>query len=96
MELADHVADGARALLVLLAGRQAELTHGIDDPALHGLEAVGQGRQCAIQDHVHRIIEVRLLGEGAQRLFLHAFEIQFVLHVLSGLQPGKSGPGLRE
>ena len=42
MELADHVADGARGLLVLLAGREAELAHRVDDAALHGLEAVGQ------------------------------------------------------
>ena len=67
-------------LLVLLAGREAELAHRVDDAALHGLEPVGQRRQRAIEDHVHRIVEVRLLREGAQRLLLHAFEVQFVLH----------------
>ena len=91
MELADDVADGARALLVFLPGRETELAHRVDDAALHRLEPVGKRRQRAIEDHVHRIVEVRLLGEGAQRLFLHAFEIQFVLHVnlvRESLRPG--------
>ena len=70
-------------LLVFLPGRQAELAHRVDDAALHGLQPVGERGQRAIEDHVHRIVEVRLLGEGAQRLLLHAFEIQFVLHVVN-------------
>ena len=81
MELADHVADRARRFLVLLAGRQAELAHRVRDAPLHGLESIRQRRQRAVEDHVHRIVEVRLLREGAQRLLFHAFEIQFVLHV---------------
>jgi len=80
MEFADHVTDGARGFLVLLPGREAELAHRIDDAALHRLQSVGQARQRAVEDDVHRIVEVRLLGEGAQRLLLYAFEIEFVLH----------------
>ena len=66
MELADHVADRARRLLVLGAGGEAELAHRVDDAALHGLQAVAELRQRAIEDHVHRVVEVRLLGEGRE------------------------------
>ena len=59
---------------------EAELAHRVDDAALHGLQAVAEARQRAIEDDVHRIVEVRLLREGAQRLLFDAFEIQFVLH----------------
>src|SRR6185295_14069022 len=48
--------------------------------------------------HVHRIVEVRLFGEGAERLLLHAFEIQFVLHsqgITSARLPFSSSQSLR-
>ena len=32
-------------------------------------------RQCAVEDHVHRIVEVRLFGKHAERAALHALEI---------------------
>ena len=76
VELADHVADRARGLLVLGPGREAELAHGVDDPPLHGLEPVRELGQRAVEDHVHRVVEVGLLREGAQRLPLDALEIE--------------------
>jgi hypothetical protein len=42
MELADHIADGARRFLVLGAGREGKLAHGVDDAPLHRLQAVAQ------------------------------------------------------
>ena len=79
MELADHVADRARGLLVLGSRREAELAHRVDDAALHGLQAVADVRQRPVEDHVHRVFEVGLLGESLERQPLDALEIQFVL-----------------
>ena len=79
MEFADHIADGARGLLVLGAGGQPELAHRVDDAPLHGLQAVAEVRQRAVEDHVHRVVEVGALGEGLQRLLLDAFEIEFLV-----------------
>ena len=67
MELADHVADGPRGFLRLGAGGQAQLAHCVDDATLHRLEAVGDVRQCAIEHDVHRVVQIRLLGEHPQR-----------------------------
>jgi hypothetical protein len=61
VELADHVADGARTLLELGTGLQAQLTHRVNDASLHRLEAVTDVRQRTIEDDVHRVVEVRLL-----------------------------------
>ena len=66
MELAQHVAHRARRLLVLGGGREAQLRHRVDDPPLHRLEPVGERRQRAVEHHVHRVVEVRLLGEDAR------------------------------
>src|SRR5690606_15343741 len=56
--------------------REPELAHRVDDAALHGLQAVAHVRQHAVEDHVHRVLEVRALGEAAQRLALDALEIE--------------------
>src|SRR6185503_3143454 len=70
MKLTDDIADGARRLLVLRRRREAELRHRIDDAALHRLETVRDVRQRAIEDDVHRVVEVRLARELADgRLF---------------------------
>ena len=79
MELADHVADGARGLLVLGAGGEPELAHRVDDAPLHRLQAVAERRQRAIEDHVHRVVEIGALGEGLERLALDALEIQLLV-----------------
>ena len=66
VKLAQHVAHGARGLLVLGARPETELGHRIHDAPLHRLETVPDVRQGSIQNDVHRIVEVRLLGEIAQ------------------------------
>jgi hypothetical protein len=76
MELAQHVTDGARRLLVLGGGRQPQLAHGVDDAPLHRLQAVADVRQRPVEDHVHGVIQVRLLGEVLERQPLGAFQIQ--------------------
>src|SRR5581483_1266798 len=60
MVLRHHVADGGGALLVARVRAQADLAHGVEDAALHGLEAVAHVRQGARDDHAHRVVEVRL------------------------------------
>ena len=79
MELADHIAHGARGFLVLGARGEPELAHGIDDAPLHGLQAVAEVGQRAVEDHVHRVVEIGALGEGLQRFLLDAFEIQLLI-----------------
>ena len=52
---AEHVADDARGLAEGLVRRDAELVHGIEDAAMHGLEAVAHVGQRAADDDRHRI-----------------------------------------
>ena len=66
VELSEHIAHGARRLLVLGGGRQPEFRHGVHDAPLHRLQAVGDVRQRAVQHHVHRVIEVGLLGKSRE------------------------------
>src|SRR5690606_17692842 len=72
--LADDVADGARRLLRLGRGVEPQLAHRIDDAPLHRLEPVAEERQCAVQDHVHRIVQVGAFGVLAQRDLCEAVE----------------------
>ena len=58
---ADHVADDARRLHVLLVGRVPLLVHRIEDAAVHRLEAVARVRERTRHDHAHRVIEIRAL-----------------------------------
>ena len=83
MEFADDVADRARRLLGLRRRRQAQFAHRVDDAALHRLQPVADLRQRAIENDVHRIVEVGLLGVFLERLLFDAFEIQ--RNVLHGL-----------
>ena len=76
VELAEHVADGARGLLVLRTGGKAQLRHRVDDASLHRLQPVADMRQGAIENHVHRVVEVRLLGEVLQRAAFDLLEIE--------------------
>src|SRR5258705_250185 len=61
MILADHVADDARRLHVLLVGRMPLLVHRIENAAMHRLEAVARVRQRTRHDHAHGVIEIRAL-----------------------------------
>lgn len=72
VELTEHVTDGTRRLLVLGIGVQAQLTHGVDDAPLHGLQAVADMRQGTVHDHVHGVIEVGIFGEFSQRPAFYA------------------------
>ncbi len=42
MEFADHVADDARRLLEARAGVEPQYAHGVQDAAMHGLQAVAR------------------------------------------------------
>src|SRR5687767_15843893 len=70
MELADHVADRARRFLRLRVRPQTELRHRVDDAALDRLQTVRNMRQGPIQNDVHRVVEVRLTCELADRKVL--------------------------
>src|SRR6202034_2289521 len=56
-------------------GRQPELAHRVGDAALHRLEAIAPRPQRAIEDHLHRIIEVRFLAKHTERAPFHTLEI---------------------
>jgi hypothetical protein len=74
VELADHVADGARGFLGFGRGVEAQLAHGVDDAALHRLQPVAEEGQGTIEHHVHRIVEVGALGVLVQRDLFEAVE----------------------
>jgi hypothetical protein len=66
MELADDIADHARAFLEGGAGIEAQEAHRVDEPAMHRLEAVARVRQRPVHDGRERIGEVALLERVAQ------------------------------
>jgi len=68
MKLADDVADGARRFLRLRIRTESELRHRVNDAALHGFEFISDVRKRAVEDDVHRIVEVRLPREVAHGL----------------------------
>src|SRR5439155_407604 len=51
-------------------GRESELRHRVNNAALHRFQAVGDMRQRAIEDDVHRIVEIRLTREIRDRSLL--------------------------
>src|SRR5690349_4808578 len=79
MEFTEHITDGACGFFVLGCSVEPELTHCIDDSSLHRLQAVAYVRECAIENNVHRIIEIRFLSKRLERYALDAFEVKFVL-----------------
>ena len=58
MIFADHVADGARRLVVSAVGGEIVLMHRIEDATVHGFQAVADVGQGAAHDHAHRVIEI--------------------------------------
>ncbi len=56
---ADHVADDARGLHMLLVGRVPVVVHRIEDAPVHRLEAVARVRERTRHDHAHGVVEVR-------------------------------------
>jgi hypothetical protein len=76
--LADDVADHARRFLIGLVPVVAQLAHGMQDAAVHGLQAVANVRQRAPHDDTHGVVEIRLAhlvfevhGENFARDFVH-------------------------
>ena len=59
--LTQHLADDTRGFLVGRVGADAHVVHGIQDAALHGLQAVACIRQGARDDDGHGVVEIRLL-----------------------------------
>ena len=55
--VAHHVADDARRLPGGAVRLQAGLVHGVEHPAVDGLQAVAHVRQGARDDHAHRVVE---------------------------------------
>src|SRR5690606_18118478 len=76
VELADHVAHGARGFLVLGRRREPELAHRVDDAALQGLQAVAHVRPRAGEDHVRRVLLIRARGDGTHAQTLYPREIE--------------------
>ena len=90
MELADHVADGARGLLRLGRRIEAELAHRVHDAPLHRLEAVADERQCAIEHDVHRVVEVRTLRVVLERnLFVAGLQAHCVVRNRGASNPAQ-------
>ena len=58
MIAAQHVADAGRGLFERLVSRQIILIHGIENAAVHGLEAVAHVRQRAADNDRHGILHV--------------------------------------
>ena len=67
MEFADDVADHPGRFLEGGAGIEPQLPHGIEQPPMHGLEAVARIRQRAVHDRGQRIGEIALFERVAQR-----------------------------
>ncbi len=78
--LADDIADGARRLLELGLGGQPQLGHGVDDAPLHRLEPVGDVGQGPVQDHVHGVVQVGLLGKVLEGDLLVGLKFQLGRH----------------
>ena len=58
--LLDHLAHHRRALHVALVRGVPLFVHGVEDAAMHGLQAVADLGQRPPDDHAHRVVEIRL------------------------------------
>ena len=88
--LAEHITDDRRRFLVRAAGYQAQLVHGVKNPAVHRLEAVAHVGERARHDDAHRVVDERLL----HLLFDEARQNPFarIGAVMSIRTEGKAGP----
>ena len=62
VELTKHITHGTSRFLVLGGGLQPQLRHGVYNPPLYGLEPVPYVGQSPVQNDIHGIVQVRLLG----------------------------------
>ena len=76
VKLAEDVAHGSSGFLVLRSRGQAELRHRVDDAPLHRLQTIADMGQGAIQNHVHRVVEIGLFGELLQRTSFDLLELE--------------------
>ena len=67
MEFTNHIPHGASGFLVFGSRAQAELAHCVYDPALYWFQAISKIWKRTVEDYVHRVIEVGLLGVVFQR-----------------------------
>ena len=82
MELADDVADDARAFLECRAGVEAQQLHRVQEPPVNRLEAVARIRQRPAGNGGERVLQIALFQRVAQRNLFHfavAGGISFVL-----------------
>ena len=56
--LTQHFTDDTGALLVGRAWVQAHIVHGVEDAAVHRLEAIARIREGAGHDHAHGVVEI--------------------------------------
>src|SRR5260370_13801392 len=54
----EHFGDGGGTLLVAGAGGHALLLHGVEDPAMNGLQAIASVGQRPADDDAHRVVHV--------------------------------------
>ena len=64
MIIAGSVAADFGAFAVAAIGSEAEIVHGHEDAALHGLEAVAHVGEGARDDDAHGVVEIRLAHFG--------------------------------
>ena len=64
---AQHVAHAGGGLLEGLVHRQAILVHGVEDPAVDGLQTVPHIRQGPAHDDAHSVLDIGSLHLGDQR-----------------------------
>ncbi len=62
MILTYHITHGTGRFFVFGIGFEAQLTHRKDNTSLYGLEPIAYMGQCAVENYVHGIIQVGLLG----------------------------------
>ena len=73
VKFTQHVAHGARGLLVFRGGFQSQLGHGIDNSPLNRFQAIADIGKCPVKNDVHGIIEIGLLRVIPERNPLEAF-----------------------
>ncbi len=89
VKLPDDVSDRTSRFLRFRGRRHSKIAHRIDDASLNRFQPVADVGQCAIKNHVHRVVEVRFLRKSGERDPFDPLEVQFLLfhqltHTLNG------------
>ena len=72
VKLAQDIAHRPGGFFIFGRGLQPQFGHGVDNPALHRLEAIADMGQGPIQDDVHGVFSIGFLGEHRHG---HLFDI---------------------